>query len=573
MSARILVIDDEESIRFTFERFLKAAGHIVATAESCSEAVARINETSFDLVFADIILGDGTGIDILREIKARGLSCPVIMITGDPNVETAGDAIRLGAFDYIPKPINQESLLHATRTALKYKAVNEEKERYRTNLEAIFGSVKDAIITVDNESVVIELNEAAMNMCGYSRDDIGKSFSSLAKVCNGRCVEILGEAIESREPVAVDHIECQLLNRTRRVISVRTYPLVGLQNLPAGVVMVLRDDTYVADLERELREHRQFHDIVGRSEPMQKVYSLIKALAGVQTTVLITGESGTGKELVAEALHRAGERSHKPLVKVNCSALPETLLESELFGHVKGAFTGAIRDNMGRFHRADGGTIFFDEIGDISPKIQLKLLRVLEEREFERVGNSTPVKVDVRLIAATNKNLHEKVSLGELREDLYYRLKVVEIRLPPLRDRREDIPLLVEHFRNKFNAKFKKTIEAISSDVLKAFLKYPWPGNVRELEHTMEHAFVLCSQNIVTLDHLPPDFLSAPGIKHHSPDGAREVDSHAILEALDKTAWNKAKAARLLGIDRVTLYRKIKRYNLTNPHDPAHRTR
>lgn len=563
MSARILVIDDEESIRFTFERFLRAAGHITATAESCAEGLTRINEAGFDVVFTDIILGDGSGIDILREIKARGLNCPVIMITGDPGVETAADSIRLGAFDYIPKPINQESLLHATRTALKYKAVNEEKEKYRKNLEAIFRSVRDAIITVDKESVVIELNEAAMNMCGYSRDVIGKSFSSLPEMCSGRFREILDEAIRSEEPVAADHVECSPPNRAGMVISVRTYPLQGPMGILSGVVMVLRDDTHVAELERELKEHRQFHRIVGRSEPMQKVYSLIKALAPVQTTVLITGESGTGKELVAEALHHAGDRSRKPLVKVNCSALPETLLESELFGHVKGAFTGAVRDNVGRFHRADGGIIFLDEVGDISPKIQLKLLRVLEENEFERVGSSTPTRVDVRLIAATNRNLMERVRLGELREDLYYRLKVVEIRLPPLRDRREDIPLLVEHFRNKFNTKFKKTIEAISSDVLKAFLKYPWPGNVRELEHTMEHAFVLCSRNIITFDHLPSDFLATPGIKRGAPEGTPEADSRAILEALHKTAGNKAKAARLLGIDRVTLYRKIKKYKLT----------
>ncbi len=564
MSARILVIDDEESIRFTFERFLTTEGYSVTTAENCSEALARLNETSFDVVFADIILGDGTGIDILREIRARGLSCPVIMITGDPGVETAAASIRLDAFDYISKPINQEALLHAAQTALKYKALNEEKEKYRTNLEAIFRSVRDAIITVDKEAVVIELNEAAMTMCGYSSDDIGKSFGALPEICGGRCAEILGEAIKSGAPVEVDRIECRPANSATRVISVRTYPLLGPQSARAGVVMVLRDDTHVADLERELTEHRQFYRIVGKSRPMQRVYSLIRALAAVQTTVLITGESGTGKELVAEALHRAGERSHKPLVKVNCSALPENLLESELFGHVKGAFTGAVRDNVGRFHRADGGAIFLDEIGDISPMIQLKLLRVLETGEFERVGNSAPVKVDVRLIAATNKNLLAKVGLGELREDLYYRLKVVEIRLPPLRDRREDIPLLVDHFRNGFNAKFKKTIEAISSDVLKAFLKYPWPGNVRELEHTMEHAFVLCGQNIITFDHLPPDFLSAPGIEQSSPGEARAtVDSDTILEALDKTAWNKARAARLLGIDRVTLYRKIKRYNLT----------
>ncbi|MHC1743380.1 MAG: sigma-54 dependent transcriptional regulator [Syntrophobacteraceae bacterium] len=565
MNPKILVIDDEEAIRFTLDNFLTAAGYVVATAESCSEAWTRINEMSFDLIFADIILEDGTGIDLLREIKERGLSCPVIMITGNPSIDTASESVRLGAFDYIPKPINQEALLHATHTALKYHAVNEEKETYRINIEAIFRSVKDAIISVDKDLVIIELNDAAMTLCGCARDDIGKSFSSLPRVCGGRLVKILEEAINSEEPVEVDRIECQPDNRSSKVISVRTYPLLRPHGTLSGAVMVLRDDTHVASLEVKLKEHLQFQRIVGKSEPMQKVYSLIKALAGVQTTVLITGESGTGKELVAEALHRAGERSHKPLVKVNCSSLPESLLESELFGHVKGAFTGAIRDNVGRFQRADGGTIFLDEVGDISPMIQLKLLRVLEERQFERVGSSTPVKVDVRLIAATNKILMEKVSRGELREDLYYRLKVVEIRLPPLRDRREDIPLLIDHFRNGFNVKFKKTIEAVSSDVFKAFLKYSWPGNVRELEHTMEHAFVLCNQNIITFDDLPSDFMSAPGVEHRSPDETQAVDAQAILDALDKTAWNKARAARLLGIDRVTLYRKIKKYNLTAP--------
>jgi DNA-binding NtrC family response regulator len=562
MNAKILVIDDEEAIRFTFERFLKTEGHIVATAEGCREALSRIDEMNFDLIFADIILEDGTGIDVLREIKARGLACPVIMITGDPRVETAAESLRLGAFDYIPKPINQEALLHATHTALKYKVVDEEREKYRTNIEAIFRSVMDAIITVDKELVVIELNEAAM-ACGYSRDDIGKPFGSLSGACGGKLVEILDEAIKSGEPIEVDRIECQPPGRAGMVVSVRTYPLRGIQNALSGVVMVLRDNTHVANLERELEEHRQFHRIVGRSKEMQKVYSLIEALARVQTTVLITGESGTGKELAAEALHSSGDRSHKPLVKVNCSSLPESLLESELFGHVKGAFTGAIRDNVGRFQRADGGAIFLDEIGDISPLIQLKLLRVLEEKQFERVGSSTPVKVDVRVIAATNKNLLEKVSRGELREDLYYRLKVVEIRLPPLRDRLEDIPLLIDHFRKRFNVKFKKNIEAVSSDVFKAFLKHPWPGNVRELLHTMEHAFVLCNQNIITLDHLPQGFADASGIERRSPDEAQAADPRAILEALDKTAWNKAKAARLLGIDRVTLYRKIKKYRLT----------
>lgn len=563
MSAKILVIDDEGSIRFTFERFLAADGHIVSTAGSCSEALAKISQTNFDVIFADIILEDGTGIDILRKIKEKGLSCPVIMVTGDPGVETAADSIRLGAFDYISKPINQETLLHVARTALKYKIVHEEKERYRINLEAIFRSVKDAIVTVDKDLQMIALNDAAMALFGVSREDLGKHFSSLPKICNGKCGDILAEALASGKPVEMDRIECLSKGNIGRVVSVRTYPLLSYQGRSSGVVMVLRDDTHIADLEMELKEHRQFHRIVGRSEPMQKVYALIKALAVVQTTVLITGESGTGKELVAEALHLSSDRSHKPLVKVNCSALPESLLESELFGHVKGAFTGAIRDNIGRFHSADGGTIFFDEIGDVSPKVQLKLLRVLEEQEFERVGSSAPTRVDVRLVAATNRNLLEKVSQGELREDLYYRLKVIEIKLPPLRDRRDDIPLLVEHFRNRFNVKFKKNVEAISADVLKAFGMYSWPGNIRELEHTMEHAFVLCTSNMITFDTLPPDFMAGPTPpSRRSVDPTPEADSRGIVEALEKTAWNKAKAARLLGIDRVTLYRKIKRYAL-----------
>ncbi|MGD9949666.1 MAG: sigma-54 dependent transcriptional regulator [Desulfobulbus sp.] len=562
MSARILVIDDEESIRFTFERFLTAAGHLVTTATSCTEALIRLDESNFDVVFADIILEDGTGIEILRAIRTRGMSCPVIMITGDPGVETASESLRLGAFDYIPKPVNQDSLLYVTRIALKFKRVHEEKEQYRANIEAIFRSVNDAIITVDQQLVVIALNEAAMHLCGASQDDIGKPFSTIANRCQGSCSKILDEALRASIPIDVRRIECNRGKGAARIISVRTSPLLDQQGIPSGVVMVAHDDTHVVHLENTLKEHQQFHRLVGKSEPMQQVYALIKALASVQTTVLITGESGTGKELVAEALHFAGDRSQKPLVRVNCSALPENLLEAELFGHVKGAFTGAIRDNEGRFHKADEGSIFLDEIGDISPTIQVKLLRVLEESTFERVGSSTSTKVNVRLIAATNRNLQEKVRLGELREDLYYRIKVVEIRLPPLRERLEDLPLLVEHFRQKFNLKFKKNIEAISSDVLKVFSKYRWPGNVRELEHTMEHAFVLCNQNIIASNHLPQEFDKIPGIRRSHPK-ASGIDPQETLDALNKTAWNKAKAARLLGIDRVTLYRRIKKFNLT----------
>jgi PAS domain S-box-containing protein len=561
MSGRILLLDDEESIRFTLSRFLRSAGHTVVDVSSCSDALAKISGEDFDVVFADIILEDGTGIDILREIKAKGLACPVIMITGDPGIETVTEAIHLGAFDYIPKPVKQDALLNAARLALSYKAANDEKERYRSNLEAIFRSVREAIISVNNESVLIEFNEAAREMCGFAQADIGKPVSLLPQTADGRFESSLTQALTSGKPREDDRVECQTGNGVRKVVSARFYPLLNTQGQSTGVVMMLRDDTHVSNLEMKLRDYGKFHRIIGKSEPMQKIYALIKTLAGVQTTALITGESGTGKELVAEALHMAGDLSDKPLVKVNCSALPESLLESELFGHVKGAFTGAIKDSEGRFQKANGGTIFFDEIGDLSPMVQLKLLRVLEEREFERVGSSATVKANVRLIAATNKNLLEQVSQGTLREDLYYRLKVVEIKLPPLRARTEDIPLLVDHFREKFNAKFKKNIKSVSSDVFQAFLKYSWPGNVRELEHTMEHAFVLCNRSIITFDDLPTDFMKLSGVRR-SRSGSQNDDAGAVLESLNKTDWNKAKAARLLGIDRVTLYRKIKRYGL-----------
>jgi PAS domain S-box-containing protein len=561
--AKILVIDDEESLRFTFKRFLAGAGYDVETAEDYRQASAVIAEKDFDLVFADIILGGKTGLDILREVKERNPCCPVVMITGCPEIATASDAVRLGAFDYIPKPVQKEKLLHVAALALQHKQAIDEKERYRSNLEAIFKSVQDAIITVDEQLAVVEVNEAAKNIYGLSRDDVGKPLASFPKGCNGKCLEALAEAIEKKQTIEVCRHECQFNNQKRRVVSLTASPLLDRKGVYSGAVMVVRDETRLADLERDLEERRHFHHFIGRCGKMQKVYSLIEDLANVETTVLVTGESGTGKELAAEALHYSGERKDKPLVKVNCSALPESLLESELFGHVKGAFTGAIRDKLGRFQLAQGGTIFLDEIGDVSPRVQQRLLRVLQQKEFERVGESTPVKADVRIVAATNKNLREKVKAGEFREDLYYRLNVVEVSLPPLRDRREDIPLLADHIMKKLSVKLGKEISAVSDDVLKVFMNHPWPGNVRQLEHVLEHAFILCRQNTLTIDHLPPDFVAA------SPFGSpasleRQTDEReSILQALEKAGGNKAKTARLLGMSRRTIYRKMDELNIT----------
>jgi PAS domain S-box-containing protein len=371
MKEKILIIDDEEGIRFTFNKFLTANNYEVSTAKDFEEAMECISEKDFDVIFADIILRGKTGIDILREIKNKKLNCPVIMITGYPNIETASEAIRLGAFDYIPKPIQKDALFHAIDVALQHKAVIDEKEKYRSNLEAIFSSVKDAIITVDKDTLMLEINQAAQNICGLGRESIGKKFSSLHTNCKGKCLEALTETINTKKSAEIHRLECKSMNRPEQVVTLTTSPLLNRHGEFSGAIMVVKDETRLTGLERELNERQQFHKIVGKSNKMQEIYSLIDLLSDVETTVLITGESGTGKELVAEALHYKGNRSRNSIVKVNCSALSENLLESELFGHVRGSFTGAIKDKIGRFQTADGGTIFLDEISDISPKIRL----------------------------------------------------------------------------------------------------------------------------------------------------------------------------------------------------------
>jgi len=573
---KILVIDDEESVRFTFEAFLSREGHEVLTVEDYASTLEVISKTGLDLIFADIILGDGhTGIDVLREVKNRGMHCPVIMITGEPNVETASNAVRLGAFDYLPKPVQKEILLRITRHALHQKTLLDEKdeleaenEMYRHNLEAIFRSVKDAIITVGDDLHVIEANEATKSICGLPPGEIiGKRFTEVVKQCNKSCYKVLSETLQTKEIIKDYRVECRRQDRHGQVAVLTTSPLRDRNSRFMGAVLVVRDITRLTGLERELKERHKFHNMIGKSRRMQEIYKLLEDLADTETTVLITGESGTGKELMATALHYEGNLAGKPLITINCSALAENLLESELFGHVKGAFTGAVKDKTGRFQMADEGTIFLDEIGDISPRIQLKLLRFLQEKEFERVGDSTLIKVDVRIIAATNRDLKEEVRSGEFREDLYYRLKVVEIGLPPLRERSEDIPLLARHFVTLFNSRFKKTVDDMSNEVLPLLMRYPWPGNIRELEHAMEHAFVLCHGRTITVDHLPSEMKEYPGIEESSPEISSVNEPREIVRALDKTDWNKAKAARLLGIRRPTIYQKIKEYKLARPLD------
>lgn len=565
MKEKILVVDDEESIRFSFNIFLSEDGYQVSTAASYSEAMELIKKAEYDLIFSDIVLDRNTGIDLLKAARHHQPTTPVVMITGVPSIETATESLRIGALDYIIKPIRQDTLLRVTAVALKHRAIAAEKESCRLNFEAIFRSVKDGIITVDGTMMITDINDAAIRICGVQREHVlDKLIPVLANRCDGRCVDAILEVLEKKKQVEVRFLECHFEDNPRQVISLTASPLLGAGKELTGAVLVIRDETRLHELERSLDEFREFDHIVGRSEPMRKIKNLIRELADVQTTVLITGESGTGKELVVEALHRIGDRLNTPLVKVNCAALSETLLESELFGHVRGAFTGAISNKMGRFERAHGGTIFLDEIGDISPRMQLRLLRVIESGEFERVGESKPVRVNIRVVAATNQDLKQKVAAGEFREDLYYRLKVVEIHLPSLRDRRNDIPLLLEHFLKKFNRTFGRDIGGISTDAFNVLMLHTWPGNVRELENTIEHAFVRCRQGVITVEHLPQEFgeVALQVNFDKGPDGEQQ-EAQRIRRALIKTDWNKTRAAELLGISRRTIYRKIDQYGIT----------
>lgn len=561
MTINVLIVDDEENICFTLGRFLRDEGYIVATAEDFDTALVKIQEVEFDLVFADILLKGHTGIDILKAVNQKNLNCPVIMITGVPTVETASEAVRLGAFDYLPKPVLQEDLLKATKAAIRHKELIDEKIRYKSNMEAIFSSVKDALICVDRELNIIDINTSAEKICGIMRNTCrGKSFAALKPACSGRCIRVLQETIASKKTVEYTQVPCEFPDKNQ-VVTLTASPLLAPNSELMGGLLTVRDQTRLFALERDLKLRRTCHNIIGKNEKLQEIFSLIDTLADVKTTVLISGESGTGKELVAEALHFKGTNPDKPLVKVNCSALSENLLESELFGHIKGAFSGAIKDRVGRFELAHGGTIFLDEVGEMSPRMQLRLLRVLQEQEFEKVGDSTTIKVDVRVIAATNLNLLEEVNAGRFRKDLYYRLKVVEIRLPLLQQRKEDIPLLVDHFVSVFNKQFGRQIKTLSQDVQKAFMNYPWPGNIRELQHTIEHAFILCRTDVIELEHLPREVLpeNRPQLNPGTKNG--------ILQALEKTRWNITEAAKELNVSRQNLYRKMKYYKISRSRD------
>ena len=443
----------------------------------------------------------------------------------------------------------------------------------KQELEAILDSLVEGIVTVDEEGAITGINRAACEILETDKRE------ALAANCCGllgrqlcqRAVAIR-ESIRQHRPIRDVQLEVQTASGRRKVMTFQTNVLRGPDGQDRGSVIVFRDVTELVDLREDLARRYRLHNIVGKSKPMQEVFRLIEEVADSDATVLIQGESGTGKELVARAIHHLGPRAAAPFVAVNCSALAEGVLESELFGHVEGAFTGATRAKRGRFEAAAAGTIFLDEIGDLSPTIQVKLLRVLQERTIERVGDERPIAVDIRVIAATHRPLADMVAARSFRQDLYCRLRVVPIELPPLRQRRADLPLLAQHFVDRFRQETARPIEALSHESLGLLLDYAWPGNVRELENAIEYAFVKARSGQIQPEHLPPELRSRPvtsdSLGHTAAEIGSEIGAEDLRQALSACAWNVAKAARRLRMSRTTLYKRMAELDLKRPAEP-----
>jgi two-component system response regulator HydG len=447
---RILVVDDEESIRMMLRAVLEEEGYEIIEAADGPEAVKAVEQNPLDLILLDIRMTTMDGIETLTEIRKISPFVPVLMMTAYATVKTAVEALKAGAFEYLAKPLDIEELKILVQKALEYYRLREENLTLKERLGSRF----------------------------------------------------------------------------------------------------------------------DFSRIIGKGRKMKELFDFLAQVAPSEATVLILGESGTGKELVANAIHHNSPRTQQPFVKVACAALPETLLESELFGHEKGAFTGAIARREGRFQAAHRGTIFLDEVGEMSLAIQTKLLRVLQEREFEPVGSSRTAKVDVRVIAATNKDLGKEIKEGRFREDLFYRLNVIPIHLPPVRERKEDIPALANHFLSLYREKNKKEIKEISPKALDLLIRHDWPGNIRELENCLERAVIVARGELLAPADLPPAIQNLPAGKEDAeipfPAGIslQEAEKALILKTLEDTGGNRSRAAEILGINRRTLQMKLKEYGM-----------
>jgi two-component system response regulator HydG len=451
----------------------------------------------------------------------------------------------------------------------------DELEMYR-NCREIINTMNDGLMVVAPDGTIMMVNRAFEEMIGYSRDEIiGQSCRLIH--CDGcEIARALGKEhwCDLFEHDSASRSPCLLMRKDGSYIHVlknasilrdTAGEVLGAVETLTDISEMAKRDEKIQQLSRLLEGEEGFHGIIGKSANMRRVFELTAKAAQSDAPVIIYGESGTGKELVAHAIHELGKRREGPFIRFNCAALNESLLESELFGHVKGAFTGAYSHRQGRFEAAHGGDIFLDEIGDIPLSIQVKLLRVLETKQFERVGDVRPVTVDVRIISATHRDLESLVSQGNFREDLFFRINIIPIHLPPLRDRMEDVPLLVNHFIQRLREQSGKPITGLTPDAMSLFMDQPWPGNVRELQGALEYAFVLAEKGLIHPEHLPPK-VNGPGSGPQTlPEGQSNAgtdEKAALIAALNQTGGNQSRAAALLGVSRITVWHRMKKYGI-----------
>ncbi len=566
VSLRLLLVEDSEDDADLLIRELRRGGYdpIFERVETSAAMQTALHERPWDLILADYTLPTFTAPDALDILKESGLDLPFVVVSGTIGEETAVEILIAGAHDFVLKD-NLNRLIPAIKRELREAEIRRERIRIEKEnkilVEQLRNCVLDGIVTIDPDTIVTNINHSAQEILEIQSDQaIGKELKEICRSGREAIAAIAGKSIASSQFIR----ENQITGRTKG--KKWTY-IIGVTPLKDhSAILVIRDITRLRSLESEVLKKYSFNNIIGKSPAIVKIFDMIDHLANTDTTVLIQGPSGSGKELIAAALHYSGARKDNPFIKVNCTALPDTLLESELFGHVKGAFTGAIRDKVGRFELANNGTIFLDEIGDISPMLQQRLLRVLQEREIERVGGTKTIKIDVRILAATNKDLAQLVSSGEFRDDLYYRLNVVPITLPSLQQRKEDISLLIQHFINQFEDHLNIVVKGIDPEAMDLLLNYPWPGNVRQLENALEHAVVLAWDGYIHLENLPPELVSFNFENNsNTPKTESVIDEQKLKELLDSVNWNRSEAARILGVNRITIWRKIQKYNLIPP--------
>ena len=449
-------------------------------------------------------------------------------------------------------------------------------------LGMVLEAMADGVFTVDAQGRFVSWSPGAERITGYRREEVVGQPCRIMEGPNCKGFSTVADLLESPNPPpeGICNQECKALSRDGRelylhgnvrVLTDADGTIVGAVGTFTDLTSFIQANEKIALLEEQTKNRHAFERLVGKSTPMQEVFRRLRLASQSDVTVLITGESGTGKELAAQAVHALSARHDKPFLSINCGAIPETLLESELFGHVRGAFTGAVRDKIGIFEAADGGTLLLDEIGDVSPLLQLKLLRVLQEHEVQPIGATRPRKVDVRLIGATNKDLAALVQDGALRDDFYYRVHVFEIPLPPLRERREDIPLLVEHFIRDVAQGNHKSVTGIARDALQRLMDYSWPGNIRELRNAIEHAFVTVQGENLTLLDLPleirqPSASSGLSVASSRTTVADSAERQRILDALRQVGGSRTETAKILGFSRVTLWKKMRQFKI-DAHD------